>query len=190
MGDQQTQEPDHERLTCQACHSQWAPQCHGCHLEYDPEGLQWDHTARRGTPGAWHETRSLVRNDAPPLGVAADGRIGPHVPGMILQAHHPDYPSPMFRRLFAPLPPHTSGSSRSCRDCHRNPRALGLGAGMLERSEDGDRRFTPDHPNAADGLPADAWTNLDASRQGGSSHAGHRPFSQEETRRILGAEID
>ena len=30
----------HERLTCAACHSQWAPQCHGCHMEFDPGGEQ------------------------------------------------------------------------------------------------------------------------------------------------------
>jgi hypothetical protein len=183
-------EPDHQRLSCQACHSQWAPQCYGCHIEYDPQGLQWDHIEGRGTPGAWHETRSLVRNDAPPLGVAADGRISPHVPGMILSMQHPDYPDLLFRRLFAPLPPHTSGSSRSCRDCHRNPRALGLGAGSLDRDEKGEWHFTPAHANLDDGLPADAWTSLDASRQGSATHAGHRPFSRQEMERLLDAGVD
>lgn len=36
------QDENHGRLACASCHSQWAPQCFGCHMEYDPDGEQWD----------------------------------------------------------------------------------------------------------------------------------------------------
>ena len=44
---------DHERLECATCHSQWAPRCFGCHMEYDAGGRQWDHLERAETPGRW-----------------------------------------------------------------------------------------------------------------------------------------
>ena len=178
--------PGHQHLTCQACHSAWAPQCYGCHLEYSEPGEQWDHVDRKASPGVWRETRSLVRNRLPPLGVSADGRIRPYVPGMIFTMQHPDLPQPLFRRLFAPLDPHTSGPSRRCGDCHADPVAVGLGEGALTRTDDG-WHFSPSLARAADGLPADAWTRLDGSLSGSATRNGHRPFSPGELRRILDA---
>jgi len=94
---------EHKRLGCNACHSQWAPQCYGCHSEYDPDGRQWDHLQKTETGGRWSERRWNVRNSLPPLGVTADNRIEPFVPGMILTVDHPQFPEPLFRRLFAQL---------------------------------------------------------------------------------------
>jgi hypothetical protein len=177
---------EHRNLSCQACHSRWAPQCYGCHLAYSEQGEQWDHAARAATPGVWRETRSLVRNGPPTLGVGAEGRIYPHVPGMVFTAAHPDMPQPFFRRLFAPLDPHTTGPSRGCRGCHADPMALGLGEGELTKLG---RVWThaPIQPTAADGLPADAWTSIDGKVTGDATRAGHRPFDAEELRRILDA---
>lgn len=177
---------EHRRLSCQACHSTWAPQCYGCHLEYTEQGEQWDHADSRASPGVWHESRWLVRNGLPPLGVSEDGRIFPHVPGMIFTLEHPQYLQPLFRRLFSPLDPHTSGPSRGCPDCHADPVALGLGQGGLHRTEGG-WRFIPTHEPAADGLPADAWTRLDGGVTGGSTRKGNRPFSPEQLRKTLDA---
>ena len=81
----------HERLNCSACHSQWAPQCFGCHMEYDEAGEQWDHVDRKMTPGRWSDRRWGVHNDLPPLGVNADDRIEPFVPGMIMTISHPSW---------------------------------------------------------------------------------------------------
>ena len=59
----------HDRLACSTCHTQWAPQCHGCHMDYDPDQVQFDHVARDFTPGSWSDERWDIYNDAPPLGV-------------------------------------------------------------------------------------------------------------------------
>lgn len=177
-------EDAHQRLACDACHGQWAPQCYGCHSHYEDQGTQYDHLARERTPGRWGERRWGIRNDRPPLGVDAHDRIRPFVPGMILTLEHPELEGPRFQRLFAATAPHTTGPARACVDCHRDPVALGLGQGRLSR-EDGRWRFTPTHPPLQDGLPADAWTTLDGTRSGGATRTGERPFTATELQRVL-----
>jgi len=164
----------HERLTCAACHSQWAPQCYGCHMSFDPAGEQWDHVDRAVTPGRWSDRVWHADNGLPALGVNADERIEPFVPGMIMTVEHPEWDAANFVRRFAPLSPHTSGAARSCASCHRADRALGLGAG----------------DELQDGLPADAWTNQDQSRGGRAPMPGQRPFTAAEMRAIRAADID
>ncbi|MBT8104141.1 MAG: hypothetical protein HKP05_00770 [Woeseiaceae bacterium] len=179
----------HERLTCAACHSQWAPQCFGCHMEYDADGEQWDHIAQEVTPGRWSDTRWNVRNVLPALGVNADGMIEPFVPGMIMTTAHPGWDEVRFVRLFAPLSPHTTGASRSCASCHRSSEALGLGPGELTWRQ-GALSFAPSANEAMpDGLPPEAWTNLGNTRGGRAPLAGQRPFDENEMKRIFGAEI-
>lgn len=178
----------HDRLSCSSCHSQWAPQCYGCHLEFDAEGEQWDHVAGRVTPGVWSDKRWNVRNLLPALGVNEKNRIAPFVPGMIMTIKHPDRGGDQFVRRFAPISPHTIGPSRSCESCHRSSEALGLGQGALSM-EEGELRFTPAMPALADGLPADAWTNVGGTRGGRAPRAGQRPFDLEEMLRIFSAEI-
>lgn len=165
----------HERLTCAACHSQWAPQCYGCHMEYDPGGEQWDHVAKAITPGRWSDRFWHADNGLPALGVNDDSRIEPFVPGMIMTVGHPARDATQFLRQFAPLSPHTTGASRSCESCHRSRKTLGLGgsSGLLR-----------------DGLPADAWTNNDNSLGGRAPLPGQRPFTPAEMRAILGADIN
>jgi hypothetical protein len=176
----------HVRLTCAACHAQWAPQCYGCHEQYDPTGRQWDQVAGRETPGRWDEQRWEVEAGPPPLGMTANNRIAPAVPGMILTLEHPTWDKPLFRRLFSTFDPHTTGRSRACEDCHRSSRTLGLGEGRLVR--DGEAWiFHACRPRLADGLPADAWTSLDGSRTGGATRVGNRPLRSVEIHRILDA---
>jgi len=176
----------HEHLTCTACHSQWAPQCFGCHLGYDPAGQQWDHVERRATPGRWVETRWGVRNGPPPLGVTAEGRVAPFVPGMILTVEHPNWEQPMFARLFVAIAPHTTGASRACPSCHTSSEALGLGRGALTKGESG-WSFEPVHAALGDGLPADAWTGLNSRGAGEAARRGERPLNRREMLRILEA---
>jgi predicted CXXCH cytochrome family protein len=178
----------HSRLTCSACHSQWAPQCYGCHLQFDESGQQWDHAAAAMTPGQWRDRRWDIRNALPSLGVRADDRIAPFVPGMIMTVEHPDWTQAKFFRLFAPLTPHTVGPSRSCASCHRTGEALGLGAGTLEIRNEA-LTFSPARRTLQDGLPADAWTNVDNTRGGRAPQVGQRPFSSEEMLRIFSATI-
>ena len=179
---------DHARLECTACHSQWAPQCFGCHMEYEAEGEQWDHVDREMTRGRWHDERWNVRNTLPALGVNAEGRIEVFVPGMIMTVAHPDWDEAKFVRMFAPLSPHTTGKSRSCESCHRSSEALGLGQGELE-FVDGELRFTHQEELLQDGLPADAWTNVGNTLGGRAPFPGQRPLNEDEMRRIHAVDI-
>jgi hypothetical protein len=178
----------HERLTCAACHSQWAPQCHGCHMEYDPGGEQWDHIDKAVTPGRWSDRFWHADNALPALGVNDENEIEPFVPGMIMTVAHPAWDEARFVRRFAPLSPHTNGSSRSCVSCHRSAKALGLGEGAVVSDGEG-LSFSPRHELLQDGLPADAWTNTRNSLGGRASMPGQRPFGPAEMRSILGADI-
>lgn len=178
----------HRRLSCAACHSQWAPQCYGCHLSYEPEGSQWDHADRAPTRGRWHSRRWDVRNGLPVLGVDGEGRITPFVPGMIMTGSHPEWTTVRSTRLFSPLFPHTTGTARSCQSCHRSPTALGLGRGRLEHGVGG-WRFAADGPPLPDGLSPDAWTDLEGDKVGGSTHPGARPLNRDELQCILDAPL-
>lgn len=176
----------HERLSCSACHSAWAPQCYGCHSSYDAGGNQWDHVAQETTLGEWQEQRWDLLNGPPPLGVTPDNRIVPVVPGMIMTVDHPDLAKTIFRRRFAPIAPHTTGRARSCDSCHRSSIALGLGRGWL-RKVNGRWTFIPVMEQLEDGLPADAWTGLHGRPGTESSSDDVRPFNTNEIHRILDA---
>ena len=175
---------DHQRLECATCHSQWAPKCFGCHMEYDPGGRQWDHLEKRETPGRWHEERWAIRNGLPVLGVNARGRIDSFVPGMIMSVAHPDWEEEKFLRIFAPLSPHTTGKARSCESCHRSSEALGLGEGSV-KVLDGELQFTPRQAAARDGLPQDAWTTPSGQSGGAAAREGLRPLTPAEMMKVL-----
>jgi hypothetical protein len=179
----------HERVSCRACHSAWAPQCLQCHTQL-------------GTDGRWHEIGGDFRAEPPSLGVRGDtpGRIETFAPGMILTLG--TEPADMerafppvlikqgrFERLFSPVEPHTtSREGRPCRSCHNDPRTLGLGRGMLRLEKKDEVRWTfqPEQALAPDGLPFDAWTGyLELPRPRGTTRTDARPFTPEEQRRIL-----
>lgn len=182
------QDDDHQRLTCAACHSQWAPQCFGCHMNYDPNGEQWDHVDRVVTAGRWHNERWDVRNELAALGVNESNQIELFVPGMIMTVTHPAWNEEKFIRMFAPLSPHTTGRSRSCESCHRSSEALGLGAGEITDVA-GKAVFKAAHKLLRDGLPADAWTDIDNSQSGRTPAAGQRPLNKTEMKAVLDTPI-
>lgn len=109
----------HERLSCQACHSVWAPRCPTCHTRVDPASTGFDHLSGRETAPAWVELAGANGTGAPALalgGSAARGQIVPFVEGMslVVEGLH----EPMKRELWAPLDPHTTGPARGCSSCH------------------------------------------------------------------------
>lgn len=179
---------EHRRLTCSSCHSQWAPQCYGCHLSFAPQGAQWDFAAGRETAGEWRERRWDTRAELPTLGVDRNDRIVPVVPGMVMTVRHPTWAGERFVRRFAALEPHTTGPGRSCGSCHASSLALGLGSGTLRRSERG-WKFVAEKAPLRDGLPPDAWTQLNRSTAVRDDDAV-RPFSGVELQRILNAPLD
>jgi len=184
----QPHDPAHERLECATCHSQWVAQCFGCHMEYDADGSQWDHIEQQETAGRWHEQRSDFRNELGALGINAANRIELFTPGMIMTLSHPDWDAEKFVRLFAPISPHTTGPSRSCESCHRSSVALGLGQGVIDYS-DNEIHFAPAHAPLRDGLPADAWTNVDGTLGGRAPLRGQRPLNRQEMEALLKAPL-
>ena len=91
-----------DRMECYTCHTQWAPQCYGCHIRVDysseTRGFDWvaaghlhmepEHRtdgSERGypvsIPGEVTELRSYMRWEDPPLGVNGEGRVSPIIPG-------------------------------------------------------------------------------------------------------------
>ncbi len=187
-GDSHHNYPGHERLTCSACHSQWVPQCFGCHMEYDADGSQWDHVEQAVTKGRWNDQWSEARNAPGALGVNEHGYIEAFVPGMIMTVDHPDWDGEKFLRVFAPLSPHTTGPARSCESCHRSSVAVGLGEGEIVE-QDGKLHFIPAHELLRDGLPADAWTNMDGTLGGDTPLPGQRPLNAEEIEAVLSAPL-
>lgn len=152
---------DHRRLSCEACHAQWAPQCYGCHVQYEPNKTQWDHLKQAPTPGRWKETGWDYRARLPSLGVYK-GRIQPFVPGMNWTLDAPG--NQRQASYYAPISPHTTGPARSCRSCHVNPSAWGEVPGRSKA------------PEGFKGMTR-AW-------QGGSLHQQARPFSEQEAQKI------
>ena len=92
-------QPHMDELECYACHSDWAPQCYGCHVKAvygtDADGNEiqdtdWLLTAAEkynGTydniksPGKIMESRSYLRWEEPVLGINGEGRVTPLMPG-------------------------------------------------------------------------------------------------------------
>ncbi len=180
---------EHQRLHCDSCHSQWAPQCNGCHIQYDASQDQWDHVEKQVTTGRWIETRWDIHNDLPGLGVDHNNQIRPFIPGMILTIEHPAWQTGKFKRIFSALSPHTSGAPRTCDSCHRSSQALGLGEGVVKMTPDG-WKFSAEKKILDDLLPADAWTTINAERQGIATQAGARPLNRAEILRVLNADIN
>ena len=184
----------HERLSCQACHSAWIPQCYGCHLTYRKSEPQKDWISGKKTLGHWKEARSYLRFDKPALGLRGDGRIYPLSPCQVFFSAFGDGGQFLKAQSFTNLnlsafDPHTTQKkSRSCIDCHTDPKTIGLGEGIL-RQNGGKRIFRPTHGAAADGLdlnfPLDGLVNLEGKPLQGGTKNGVRPFNLKEIDRIL-----
>ena len=191
----------HQRLTCEACHAAWAPQCITCHTSFDSRADGFDYLSAKFVKGAWQEEAAELDGDAPALGVervaAPDGktveRVTTFAPGMIIDLRLPAGARTETRalRLYAPVSPHTTASqARNCRSCHANPSALGYGRGTLQYvvgEDNGAWRFIPAHgASLADGLPQDAWTGfLREPQPNATTREGARPFTLQEQRCIL-----
>ena len=177
----------HERLTCQVCHSAWAPTCPTCHTARRPDAEQWDFGLKAVSLGRWTETSEGYFALPPTLAVGPDDQIHPAIPGMVMTLAPGQGKAPITHRLYATLDPHTtSKTSRSCADCHRSSRTLGLGSGRLEWLSTGLKfeptTADPDEPTQA----SDRWTSLAAAHPGQGTKPGVRSLSVDEITRILG----
>ncbi len=176
--------PGHQQVSCQSCHTAWAPRCIACHVGFKPDVPGRDHLTGKTTRGRWVEYRAQFLAQFPTLGVVKREKgltVEPFVPGMILTIDFHQQPddTPMvnydrFQRLYAPVSPHTiQRKGASCETCHLNPVALGYGEGSLtlQRTSGGQWQwqFRPTYSaHPADGLPLDAWIPF-LSSQGGNA---------------------
>ncbi len=195
--------PGHERLSCQACHSAWTPQCYGCHEVLYRDELQRDHVAGRDTPGRWEERRSFLRFERPTLGVGPEGTVQPFAPGCQVFltevedgqsrfVHDGNFPA----LAMAAFDPHTTRTDvPSCIACHLDPKVLGLGdgalsiAGQVAGVTPGVARVASmwDASRSRLGLEhaLDAFVDGDGRPLQTTSRVGARPFEAEELRAVL-----
>ncbi len=192
-----------KRLECYACHSRWAPQCYGCHAQQDCSQPSYDWLENKGCEDAsragrmayrkkssfkWRETRSYLRWENPALGINAEGKVSPFIPGcqVIFTQIGLDGKVEVHNKIFTtfdglsgiatnPIQPHTvSRHARTCTDCHSNSKAVGLGSGIYDSKANGlDLPFELERIVTPDGRQLQA-----------TSHEGARPFNKKELRRI------
>jgi hypothetical protein len=184
----------HNRLSCQACHSSWMPQCYGCHLSYRESGRQVDWFTRKERPGRWKEARSYLRFSKPALGFKDPGTIFPIAPCQVFISvfdKQDNYQKDLSFNIFSmsAFDPHTtSKKSRGCIECHGDPKSVGLGEGILNFRE-GQWCFRPTYDSAPshDGVsfPLDGFVDLDGKAFLTTVREGVRPFNREEIERIL-----
>ncbi|GAB4313443.1 MAG: hypothetical protein Kow00127_04470 [Bacteroidales bacterium] len=188
----------HSRLTCDACHTGWAPQCIGCHNRFEPETPGYDLLDDHPVKGSWVEFTGLFLAEQPTLGVmdTGTGSIVPAIPGMIMTIDPSDtLNKKQFLRLFSPAVPHTTqAKGRGCASCHLNPLAVGYGRGNLTAKalNNGYEWFFSAQfaDSEYDDLPEDAWTGFpgnakDLHNPPFSTHPTFRPFNTEEQEAIL-----
>jgi hypothetical protein len=182
----------HKRMTCEACHSPWVPQCFGCHVKRDMSDTDLDKLTLKETPGWWSEGRSYIRYEKPMLAVWGDEIViaTPGCQDIVTLLDENGKPERQFNSLtMAALNPHTTRKeSRSCANCHVEPKTMGLGEGTVWQ-EDGKLHFTPNDQGVetAPGItPAlDAYVDIDGNPLQKSARRDLRPFNREELRRIL-----
>ncbi len=182
----------HNRLSCQACHSTWVPQCYGCHVKRDMSEKHLDKLTLKETPGWWEEGRSYIRYEQPALGIW-DNRVMPVTPGcqdiVSLKDKNGELSSSFYSFTMAAIDPHTTQTkARKCGACHMSPKTLGLGQGSVWLDK-GKWRFSP----VAQGIktpsgqspPLDAFVTIDGQALQKGFRPSMRPFNKDELGRIL-----
>ena len=192
-----SREAGHQDISCTTCHSAWAPQCLGCHSDFDPNAKGYDLFTADYMDGTWIEYAAEFLADEPAMGVRikqGKREISPAIPGMIMTLDQSNFPNSdkkesEFHRLFAPAEPHTtSATGRTCTSCHASSAALGYGRGeLIFNVKEAKWTYESAYENLQDGLPADAWIGFlrEPAADMYSTRRDFKPFSVEEQKRIL-----
>jgi hypothetical protein len=185
--------PGHERLSCQACHSDWMVQCYGCHLTYRESVPQVDWLTGVASEGRWEEKRGHARFEKPALGIRGAGsRVYPLSPCQVFFSYDGKGERadgrPFKVLSVAAFDPHTTAKpSRSCRECHGDPKVLGFGGGQLA---DGDVSYPipavygASSSGLAKDFPLDAFLDSSGATLQTNPHDGTRPFTMAEAASI------
>ena len=118
-----------ERLECYACHSSWAPQEYGTFfLRFRDRQFKEDFDLRSGPNAEYLRSAYLKRQDAPPLGRNAAGRVSPIRPMFIayytdiMSARNNGPENVLLAAEWRAWFPHTvQRGSVTCEGCHDTP---------------------------------------------------------------------
>lgn len=182
----------HKRITCEACHSGWVPQCYGCHVKQDKRKPHVDKLTLEMTSGQWQEGRSYIRYEKPMLGIWGDDIVivTPGCQDIVTLVDEDGKESGGFNRFtMAAINPHTTQEKgRSCVDCHASPKTVGLGEGTVYE-KDGKLVFRATDQGVATTngktVPFDAWVTMDGKELQHGSRPDVRPFNGTELTKIL-----
>ena len=204
--------PGHKsKLGCTSCHSQWVPNCKGCHLNFMPERVK----RSKLIP----DTNKLFDVKSPSLMVGPRGKVVPMITPerrLLNVIDEQENFIPVIRengdtagvyrewsftnphgysggRLAYAMNPHSIGKKvRSCESCHMSPRVLGLGEGDIYiglNSTGKDDTILPlvrtDIISGRSQLAPKARLTMRGEPLAGISQSGARLFNQEEINRIL-----
>lgn len=134
-----------EKMECSACHSAWASQEYGTFLVRSRTEPQREAFEALPQWGEWRKSAYLRRQDAPPLGLNARGKVSPIRPQFILFATDPrqGWENRRLAAEWRAFFPHTiRRGTTACSGCHDTPRRFVL--------EDARARI---HRPDEDGLP-------------------------------------
>ena len=163
----------HERLTCDSCHTGWAPLCYGCHVSYNPDGKQFDHLKKKKTSGRWIEKRWYIKNELPALGVTYENKITTFIPGMNLTIKKTPQAQPFDQLIFSAISAHTTqAKARSCKSCHQNDAATGIIQGQVTA------------PRNSAWKTSVGWIREGSKSPGMATKPGDRSLSSSEIERI------
>lgn len=182
----------HKRLSCESCHSDWVPQCYGCHVKRDMRDTHLDKLTMEETPGWWEEGRSYLRYERPTLAVWGDEVVivTPGCQDIVTLIDEQGKPEKKFNSLtMAALNPHTTQKKgKSCEECHTKTKTMGLGEGTAWK-ENGQWFFQSIDQGVQTDVgttpPLDAYVDINGKPLQKSSRPDLRPFNKEELSRIL-----
>lgn len=182
----------HKRLTCESCHSDWVPQCYGCHVKRDMRDTHLDKLTLEETPGWWEEGRSYLRYERPTLAVWKNEVVivTPGCQDIVTLIDEQGQPEKKFNSLtMAALNPHTTQKKgKNCEECHTKTKTMGLGEGTAWK-ENGKWHFSSIDQGVETDVgttpPLDAYVDINGHPLQKSARPDLRPFNKEELARIL-----
>ncbi len=182
----------HKRVSCEACHSSWIPQCYGCHAKRDMRDTHLDKLTMKETKGWWEEGRSYLRYEKPMLAVWGEEivTVTPGCQDIVTLLDEEGKAEKQFNRLtMAALNAHTTQKTgRTCAECHTSTKTMGLGEGTAWK-ENGQWHFSGVDKGVKTEVgttpPLDGYVDINGTPLQHSARPDLRPFNKEELSRIL-----